>query len=94
MAAKNLVPYSLYLPADIHTRLKEAAKNRKASVLVRDAITMIIEGNDAYTSGYNKAVKDAAQLVYDCEEAQMIAIKGRDLGSILTERIELLEIKK
>jgi hypothetical protein len=94
MGAKNLVPYSLYLPADIHARLKEAAKSRKASVLVRDAITMIIEGNEAYTSGYNKGIKDAAQLVYDCEEAQMVAIKGKDLGSILTERIESLEIKK
>jgi hypothetical protein len=78
----------------MHSKLKEAAKSRKASVLIRDAITMILEGNDAYTSGYNKAVKDAAQLIYDCPEAQYIAIKGRDLGSILTEQIESLEIKK
>jgi hypothetical protein len=78
----------------MYSKLKEAAKSRKASVLIRDAITMILEGNDAYTSGYNKAVKDAAQLIYDCPEAQMIAIKGKDLGSILTEQIELLEIKK
>lgn len=94
MGAKNLVPYSVYLPVEMHAKLKEAAKSRKASVLIRDAISMIIEGNEAYTSGYNKAVKDAAQLVYDCEEAQMVAIKGKDLGSILTERIESLEIKK
>jgi hypothetical protein len=78
----------------MHSKLKEAAKSRKASVLIRDAITMILEGNDAYTSGYNKAVKDAAQLIYDCPEAQYIAIKGKDLGSILTEQIESLEIKK
>lgn len=62
--------------------------------MIRDAIDMIIDGNDAYTSGYNKAVKDAAQLVYDCNEAQMIAVKGKDLGSILTEQIEGLEIRK
>jgi hypothetical protein len=78
----------------MHSKLKEAAKSRKASVLIRDAITMILEGNDAYTSGYNKAIKDAAQLIYDCPEAQMVAIKGKDLGSILTEQIDLLEIKK
>jgi hypothetical protein len=54
---------------------------------------MIIDGKDAYTSGYNKAVRDAAQLIYDCKEAQMIAIKGKDLGSILTEQIEGLKIK-
>jgi hypothetical protein len=88
------VPYSLYLPPDLHSKLTAIAQRRKASELVRNAITMIIEGNDAYTSGYNKAIKDAAQLVYDCEEAQMVAIKGKDLGSILTQRIESLEMKK
>jgi predicted DNA-binding protein len=87
-------PYSVYLPPELHSKLTEVAKTRKASAMVRDAITMIIEGNDAYTSGYNKAIKDAAQLVYDCEEAQMVAIKGKDLGSILTSRIESLELKK
>jgi len=94
MDTKKLVPYSVYLPLEMHVKLKKAAKERKASQLIRDAITMIIEGNEAYTSGYNKAIKDAAQLVYDCPEAQMIAIKGKDLGSILTEQIESLELKK
>jgi len=88
------VPYSVYLPPELHSKLTAIAQTRKASELVRNAITMIIEGNDAYTSGYNKAIRDAAQLVYDCEEAQMIAIKGKDLGSILTGRIESLEMKK
>lgn len=94
METKKLVPYSVYLPEGLYLKLREAAKSRKASVLIRDAIGMIIEGNDAYTSGYNKACRDAAQLIYECEEAQMIAIKGKDLGSILTEKIESLEIKK
>ena len=93
MDTKKLIPYSVYLPYDHYLKLKEAAKDRKASVLIRDAIAMILDGNDAYTSGYNKAVKDSAQLVYDCKEAEMIAIKGKDLGSILTEQIEALEIK-
>ena len=94
MEQKKLGPYSVYLPVEMHSKLREAARSRKASVLIRDAITMIIDGHDAYTSGYNKAVKDAAQLIYDCPEAQMIAIKGKDLGSILTDQIESLEIKK
>jgi hypothetical protein len=77
----------------LYKKLKLLAKERKASVLIRDAISMALDGNDAFTSGYNKAVKDAAQIVYDCPEAQMIAIKGKDLGSILTQQIEALEIK-
>jgi metal-responsive CopG/Arc/MetJ family transcriptional regulator len=93
METKKLVPYSVYLPVEQYTKLKDLAKSRKASALIRDAITMIIEGNDAYNSGYNKACKDAAKVVYDNEEAQMIAVKGKDLGSILTELIQGLEIK-
>ena len=77
---KKLIPYSVYLPENLFLELKKLAQDRKASKLIRDAIAMIIDGNDAYTSGYNKAVRDAAQLVYDCNEAQMIAVKGKDLA--------------
>jgi hypothetical protein len=94
MEAKKLIPYSVYLPVELHAQLKDLAKDRKAAGLVRDAITMLLSGNDEYTSGYNKAIKDAAKVVYDNEHAQMIAIKGKDLGAILTEQIDLLEIKK
>lgn len=94
MDTKKLIPYSVYIPANLYKKLKLLAKERKASVLIRDAISMALDGNDAYTSGYNKAVKDASNVIYNNPEAQMIAIKGKDLGSILTEQIELLEIKK
>lgn len=93
MEKKKLVPYSVHIPADCHARLKEVAKDRKASSMVRDAIIMILDGSDAYKSGYNAAVKEAAKVVFDCEEAQMVAVKGRDLGAILTERIQTLEMK-
>jgi metal-responsive CopG/Arc/MetJ family transcriptional regulator len=94
MDTKKLIPYSVYIPDDLYQKLKLLAKERKASVLIRDAISMALDGNDAYTSGYNKAIKDASKVVYDSPEAQMIAVKGKDLGSILTEQIESLEIKK
>ena len=93
MEDKKLIPYSVYLPVELFNKLKELAKERKASALIRDAIGMIIEGNDAYTSGYNKACKDAAKVVYESDEAQMIAVKGKDLGAILTEQIKALEFK-
>lgn len=94
METKKLVPYSVYLPVEQFDKLKAAAKDRKAASIVRDAIAMMLDGNDLFTSGYNKGIKDAAKVVYDCEEAQMIAIKGKDLGSILAEKIDLLEAKK
>jgi hypothetical protein len=93
METKKLVPYSVYLPVEQFDKLKAAAKNRKAASIVRDAIAMILDGNDLFTSGYNKGIKDAAKVVYECEEAQMIAIKGKDLGALLAEKIDLLEVK-
>ena len=94
METKKLIPYSVYIPQDIYLKLKALAKERRASVIIRDAITMALDGNEAYTSGYNKGIKDAANVVYESKEPQMIAIKGKDLGTILTEEIDLLEIKK
>lgn len=93
MERKNLIPYSVYLPVEYHKRLRVLAKERKASSMVRDAVLMLLDGGDVYKSGYNKGIKDAAQVVYDCKEAQMVAVNRRDVGSILTERIGLLEIK-
>jgi hypothetical protein len=93
METKKLVPYSVYLPVEQFDKLKAAAKDRKAASIVRDAIAMMLDGNDLFTSGYNKGIKDAAKVVYDCEEAQMIAIKGKDLGALLAEKIDLLEAK-
>jgi hypothetical protein len=93
METKKLIPYSVYLPERQHKALKKAAKNRKASELIRDAIEMILDGGKPYNSGYNQGLRDAAKIVYNCKEAQMIAVKGRDLADILTESIELLQRK-
>ena len=94
MESRKLIPYSVFLPADQHAQIKAIAKTRKASELIRDAVGMMLDGTDLYNSGYNKGLSDAAKVIYDCEEAQMIAIKGKDLGSILAEKIDTLEIKK
>jgi hypothetical protein len=93
MDTKKLVPYSVYLPLEHHTKLKELAKERKASELIRDAIGMLVDGTNVFRTGYNKGIKDAAKIIYDCEEAQMIAIKGKDLGVVLSDRIKELEVK-
>ena len=87
---KKLIPYSVYLPAEYVNKLKDLAKERKASELIRNAVMMIIDAHDAYTAGYNQGLDDAAQVVYDCPEAQMVAVKGKDLGAHLTEEIKKL----
>ena len=79
MESRKLIPYSVFLPADQHAQIKQLAKTRKASELIRDAVDMMLKGTDLYNSGYNKGIKDAAKVVYDSEEAQMVAIKGLSL---------------
>lgn len=93
MEERKMIPYSLYLPEDIYLQVKELAKERKAAPLIREAVVMAIKGQGEYQAGYNKALSDAAKVVYDSKEAQMIAVNGRDLGAVLTEQIRLLEMK-
>lgn len=90
---KKLVPYSVYLPEEHVKQLRKLAQERKASELIRDAVVSMLADGDKFKSGYNKGIKDAAKVVYDSPEAQMIAIKKRDLGDILAEQIENLEMK-
>ena len=60
---KKMIPYSVYLPAEYHDKIKDLAKERKASGTVRDAIQMILDGDDSYGAGYRKAVKDSIKLI-------------------------------
>jgi predicted secreted protein len=52
---------------------------------------MILEGNDdRFAAGYNQGIRDAAKVVYDCKEAQMVAVRGKDIGAILADQINEL----
>lgn len=93
METGKLVPFSCYLPAEYHAKLKQAAGSRKASAMLRDAIQLLFDQQDTYKSGYNKGIKDATQVVFDCKEAQMVAVKGQDIGVVLANLIKDLEKK-
>jgi hypothetical protein len=90
---RKLIPYSVYLPEDYYDKIREHAKNRKASSLVRDAICMILDGDDSFRAGYNKAIKDAIKIVSACKEIQNLSIHKKYVTEILNEQIGLLEIK-
>ena len=91
---KKLIPYSVYLPVEHYNKLREAAQERKASSLIRDAIQMLLDGGDVFSAGYKKGIRDAAKVVYDCPEAQLVAVRGRDIGVYLSEQIEKLSEQK
>lgn len=90
---KKLIPYSVYLPQKYHDKIKELAKERKASSMIRDAICMILDGGDAYKSGYNQGLRDAVKQVDALKEIEHIAIRGKYLNDVLADAINELEMK-
>ena len=90
---KKLMPYSVYLPADYYAKIKKLAKERKASSTVRDAIMMIIDGNDEYRAGYNQGLRDAVKAVDKIKGVEMIAINGKYLSDVFYETVSKMEVK-
>ncbi len=92
---KRLIPYSVHLSEDVYLKLKEVAKDRKASALVRDAITMILEGNDAFDSGYLKGVRDCVKIVNENQNAAAVSFHGNSLAVELVDQMyDLIEVSK
>jgi hypothetical protein len=90
METKRLVPYSVHLREDIYLKLKEAAGQRKATALVRDAITLIVEGDDVFNGGYNKGLRDAIAVVKENENASSISVGGESIAELLSRQIEAM----
>jgi hypothetical protein len=90
METKRLVPYSVHLREDIYLKLKEAAGQRKATALVRDAITLIVEGDDVFNGGYNKGLRDAISVVKENDSASSISIGGESIAELLSRQIEAM----
>jgi hypothetical protein len=87
METKRLIPYSVHLREDIYNQLKDAAKGRKASGIVRDAITMIIEGDDAFNAGFNKGLREAIKVVREDVWAKSLSVHGELLSEVLADQI-------
>ena len=84
----RMIPYSVHLREDIYHKLREVAKDRKATALVRDAITMIIEGDDSFNGGYNKALRDVISVIKDDQWATKIGVDGEAIADHLSAKIE------
>lgn len=94
MTDKKLVPYNLYLYTEHVDKLKKMAGQRKASSLIRDAVSMMLDGKDEYTAGYNRALKDAVSVINSCKEIEHIAVRGKYLAGILADGINAMEKTK
>lgn len=87
---KRLIPYSVHLPEPIFNKLKQAAGDRKAAGLVRDAITMFVEGGDLYKHGYAAALRDCAAKVQKNRLARSIAVEGEAISDVIVKEINSL----
>ena len=90
MEDNHLIPYSVHLRKDIHAKLQAAAGDRKASGLVRDAITLIIEGDTQFDGGYKKGLRDAMDVINKNDKASNIAFNGETVAEGLIVQIEKL----
>jgi metal-responsive CopG/Arc/MetJ family transcriptional regulator len=60
---EKLIPYSIHLRPDIYEKIKAAAGERKASELIRNAITMYLEEEEPYEAGYKAGFRMAIEEV-------------------------------
>jgi len=65
------------------------AKDRKASPFLRDAIEEKLAGTKAFDSGYNKALKDACELINE-SQANILLIGEKRLNDLLTDQMKAL----
>jgi len=88
---KRMIPYSVYLTEESFNKVKEAAKDRKAASMVRDAIDLFIQGNKPYTAGYKKALIDAKKIIKKQEKMTSIHVGGKSLSKIICDEIDKLK---
>jgi hypothetical protein len=94
MDTKRLIPYSVHLPSDVYKKLKEAAGERKASSLVRDAITIILEGDDEFNGGYNKALRDIIVLLNEDKWCSTVGINGESFADYIHKLIQPMMVSQ
>ena len=88
---KRLIPYSVHLSEEVYFALKSHAQDRKASSMVRDAITMLLEGGKPFDSGYNQAIRDVLKLINKHDTANFISFHGVSIADDLVEEIKELQ---
>ena len=88
---ETLVPYSLYLYPEHVQKMRNLAKDRKASAFVRDALIAAFDKTDDYQSGYNKALRDSCEVIKATREAKMMLVNDEPLDNFLMKQLRDLE---
>jgi hypothetical protein len=51
---------------------------------------MILDGNDSFKAGYNKAIRDAIKEIDGCKDIEHIAVRGKYLNDLLADQLRQL----
>lgn len=87
---KRLIPYSVHLPEDVFNLIKQAAGERKASGLVREAIVSFVTKRDLFDKGYQAGIQAAIKKVGNNRLANTIAYDNNTIAEVLSKDLSSL----
>ena len=85
---EKLIPYSVHLPPALHKKLKAAAKDRKASAIVRDAVTALLDDKGAFEHGYDSGMDQAVFAVRNHPLLNSLQWQGESMADIVARLVE------
>lgn len=96
MISSKLKPFMAYLEVGQHQDLKRFSQRSKIpmSQLIREAVDARITQGDRYVAGYNKALHDAIEAIYNNRASKMKFPSGKSFADVFTEELEKLIIKE
>lgn len=96
MISSKLKPFMAYLEAGQYQDLKRFSQRSKIpmSQLIREAVDARITQGDRYVAGYNKALHDAIEAIYNNRAFKMRFPSGKSFADVFTEELEKLIVKE
>jgi len=90
---EKLIPYSIHLKPEIYAKIKEAAGERRASEIIRNAITMYLQNEETYKAGFNDGYNRAVEEVKNHPVANSIGWQGKPISELLIQFLEAPEVR-
>lgn len=87
---KRLIPYSVHLPEDVFLLVKQAAGERKAAGMVREAIVSFVHKRDMHDKGFEAGIDAAIKRINASRVASDFSYKGETLAAMLTRELQSL----
>ena len=90
---RKMIPYSVYVPPEMHEELVAKAKSGEASSLIRKAIRLLLNDNNQFKAGYNQAILDVVKLIGKTTGINKIAYEGKYIDTLIVDRVKTLEMQ-